>query len=95
MDDRLGITDFAASNGWINPWTALSVSTAQNRFVRCGFRMDGEVETAIEAEESKAASCDQELTEAMNAPKVILAAKNIGNSAAGRQFSVTEGSIRG
>ncbi|KAL1415595.1 hypothetical protein MTO96_006717 [Rhipicephalus appendiculatus] len=103
--DRLGITDFAASNGWIDrfrkrhgiaykthslaridrgqqpttisvldamhyvasAWSAVSASTAQHCFARCGFRMDGEEETAIEDEEPEAASPEEELNEAMNA----------------------------
>ncbi|KAL1418186.1 hypothetical protein MTO96_026197 [Rhipicephalus appendiculatus] len=67
--DRLGITDFAASKGWIDhfPWSAVSASTAQHCFARCGFRMDGEEETAIEDEEPEAASSEEELNEAMNA----------------------------
>ncbi|KAH6923362.1 hypothetical protein HPB50_000489 [Hyalomma asiaticum] len=48
-------------------WAAVNASTAQHCFARCGFRVDGEVETAIEAEEPEAAFCEQELTEAMNA----------------------------
>ncbi|KAK8785448.1 hypothetical protein V5799_008190 [Amblyomma americanum] len=48
-------------------WTAVSASTAQHCFARCGFRMDGGEETATEAEETEAASHDQELSEALNA----------------------------
>lgn len=48
-------------------WAAVNASTAQHCFARCGFRKDGEGETAMEAEELEAAPCDPELTEAMNA----------------------------
>ncbi|KAH7984511.1 hypothetical protein HPB52_022149 [Rhipicephalus sanguineus] len=37
-------------------WTAVNASTAQHCFARCGFRVDGEVESSIEAEEPEAAS---------------------------------------
>ncbi|KAH7975901.1 hypothetical protein HPB52_006639 [Rhipicephalus sanguineus] len=48
-------------------WTAVNASTAQHCFARCGFRVDGEVESSIEAEEPEAASCERELIDAMNA----------------------------
>ncbi|KAH6923982.1 hypothetical protein HPB50_010118 [Hyalomma asiaticum] len=44
------------------------MSTAQYCFVMCSFRIDGKVETAMEAEESKGDSCDQELAATMNVP---------------------------
>ncbi|KAH7939054.1 hypothetical protein HPB52_005230 [Rhipicephalus sanguineus] len=50
-------------------WTAVNASTVQH-CVRCGFRMNGEVETAIEAEEPEAASCEQEPMNALGATGV-------------------------
>uniref|UniRef100_A0A1E1X318 Putative tigger transposable element n=1 Tax=Amblyomma aureolatum TaxID=187763 RepID=A0A1E1X318_9ACAR len=49
-------------------WAAVAASTAQHCFAQCGFRTDGEGEfPGTDAGESEAASCDQELTEAMDA----------------------------
>nr|XP_054931849.1 tigger transposable element-derived protein 4-like isoform X1 [Dermacentor andersoni] len=48
-------------------WTAVSASTAQHCFARCGFHVDGEMEAATEAEELQTASCEEELAEVMNA----------------------------
>lgn len=45
-------------------WTAVHASTAQHCFARCGFRTNGKLD---EADVPEAASCKQELTEAMNA----------------------------
>lgn len=47
-------------------WTAMNASTVQHCFARCGFRVDGEVEIAMEHEESEAASSDQEQIEAIH-----------------------------
>ncbi|KAL1453534.1 hypothetical protein MTO96_043753 [Rhipicephalus appendiculatus] len=66
--DRLGITDFAASNGWIDRFRKRhGIAYKTHCFARCGFGMDGEEETAIEDEEPEAASSEEELNEAMNA----------------------------
>nr|XP_054922997.1 tigger transposable element-derived protein 6-like [Dermacentor andersoni] len=66
--DRLGISDFAASNGWIDRFRKRhGIAYKTHCFARCGFRMDGGEETATEAEETEAASPDQELSEALNA----------------------------
>ncbi|KAH8032416.1 hypothetical protein HPB51_024608 [Rhipicephalus microplus] len=48
-------------------WSAVSTSTPEHCFAKCGFGMDSEGEPAIEAQQSEAASSEQELNEAMNA----------------------------